>query len=346
MENLTHIKLQKNREQYRDQFRNIADTIIAERIQKDNIEWDSLLNQFIYHFEQTLHLQDPGLITEYMKWASTYLENRSLSADIVEEFLVEAKKIYSQTMGDVIKQVLDKKDITDSTIQSDFTDAHSSFIHEGNPFFDVAKEYLQFLLNGDRHSARKLILDAVEQGTDIKDIYMHVFQPCQYEVGRLWQLNQVNIAQEHFCTAATQMIMSMLYEHIFSTERINRSIVATTIGGDLHEIGIRMVADFFEIHGWDTYYLGANIPNQELIDALLENDADMLALSVTLMSFLSQAQTLIDEIRTVPELDNVKILTGGQPFILESGLWKKVGADGFAINAQKAVETAHTLIPE
>lgn len=338
----THLK--KHQDDYRKQVKQAVYKKLEHEVSRDNIDWDNIIDQFVHHFEQTLIMEDPRMISEYMKWASTYLENRSLSVDVIQYMLETAKNVYGESLAEVIEEVIGNENLTEPIFNSDIGDVHSSFINDDNPLFEIASNYLQHLLNGNRHKARSLILDAVEQGTDIKDIYIYVFQPSQYEVGRLWQLNQVNIAQEHFCTAATQMIMSMLYEHIFSTERVDRSIVATTIGGDLHEIGIRMVADFFEINGWDTYYLGANIPNQELIDALLDNNADLLALSVTLMPFLSQTKTLIDEIRAIPELNNLVILTGGRPFILEPNLWKKIGADGYAINAQQAVANANNLL--
>jgi len=346
MKDQTKAHLKQHQLDYRTEVKDVVYKQVLNEQVKNTIDWDNIIDQFVHHFEQALLLEDPKLLSEYMKWASTYLENRSLPVNIIEQILEITKNTYGngKPLDEVIGEIIDNKNLADTSHNSNVDDVHSSFIKDNNPLFDIATTYLQYLLNGNRHEARKLILNAVEQGTDIKDIYIHVFQPSQYEVGRLWQLNQVNIAQEHFCTAATQMIMSMLYEHIFSTERVDRTIVATTIGGDLHEIGIRMVADFFEINGWDTYYLGANIPNGELIESLLDNDANLLALSVTLMPFLSQAKNLIDEIRTVPELNNLLVLTGGRPFIMEPNLWKKIGADGFAINAQQAVENANKLL--
>ena len=63
------------------------------------------------------------------------------------------------------------------------------------------------------------------------------------------------MAQEHYCTAATQLIMSQLYPYIFTTGKNGRVLVGTCVSGDLHEIGVRMVSDFFEMEGWDTFYL-------------------------------------------------------------------------------------------
>ena len=119
---------------------------------------------------------------------------------------------------------------------------------------ELAVSYLNTLLAGDSHLANQLILDAVRHGFGVKDIYLHVFQPCQQEIGRLWQMNRISVAQEHFCTVVTQTIMSQLYPYIFATEKNGRRLVATSVSGELHEIGMRMVADFLEMEGWTTYY--------------------------------------------------------------------------------------------
>ena len=39
--------------------------------------------------------------------------------------------------------------------------------------------------------------------------------------------------------------------------------------------------------------------------------------------------------------DQVKIMAGGYPFNVSPNLWKKVGADGWAPNAQKAILEAN-----
>ena len=79
------------------------------------------------------------------------------------------------------------------------------------------------------------------------------------------------------------------YTHFFNTrapifeERIDgtHSMIAVCVGNELHEIGMRMVADFFELSGWDSVFLGSNIPNQMIIEQLLENKTHVLAVSAT-----------------------------------------------------------------
>ena len=158
-------------------------------------------------------------------------------------------------------------------------------------------------------------------------------------------MNQVSVAQEHYCTAATQLIMSQLYPHIFATERIGRRLVATCVGGELHEIGIRMVADFFEMEGWDTYYLGANTPTESVVQTVVERSADILGVSATIAFHTSAVADLIANVRA-SEVGDVKILVGGYPFNIAPDLWRQVGADGCARDAQEAVELANRLVAD
>lgn len=208
----------------------------------------------------------------------------------------------------------------------------------------LAQDYLNALLAGKRHEASKLILDAVNQGISVKSIYLDVFQQSQREIGRLWQINEISVAEEHYCTAATQLIMSQLYPHIFSTERIGRRMLATSIGGELHEIGIRMVADFFEMEGWDTYFLGANSPTETILQTIEEKKPDILAISATITSHVSQVERLITAVKAQQINFTPRIMVGGYPFNVAPNLWQKIGADGFGRDAEEALSMSKNLL--
>jgi len=209
---------------------------------------------------------------------------------------------------------------------------------------DLAGEYLGLLLKGDRYGAGRLIMEAVEKGIPVRDIYLNVFQPSQHEVGRLWQHNEINVAQEHYCTAATQMIMSQLYPYIFSTEKNGRRLVATCVGGELHELGMRMVSDFFEMEGWDTYFLGANMPVESVISTIQELEPDLLAISTSMTFHISRTREFIAQIRDALGDRSIPILVGGRPFNVAPDLWRQVKADGYAADAEHALKTVDELL--
>ena len=213
-----------------------------------------------------------------------------------------------------------------------------------NRLVSLRREYLEKVLARDKREAVRLIVGTAEDGVPISDLYIEVLQPVQREIGRLWQNNEITVAQEHYCTAVTQLVMSQLYSYVFSGEKNGHKMVMTCISGELHEVGARMVADFFEISGWDTYFMGANMPVESIVDAIIENDAELIGISVTMNYGVPFAQELIGRIKSNVQVAKTKVLVGGRPFLLSDTLWRVTGADGFAIDAAAAVVQGEQLV--
>ena len=208
----------------------------------------------------------------------------------------------------------------------------------------LAREYLELLLKADRNQAGNLIQQAIQNWATVRDIYLRVFQPVQYEIGRLWQLNKISIAHEHFCTASTQFIMSQIYPYIMSTQKNGYSMVGCCVSGELHELGMRMVTDFFELEGWKTIFIGSSTPHKDICQGVLDWKADLLCISVTMNYNVNLVRELIQEVRATPKLDQCKVLVGGYPLTRDRELWKRLGADGTAVDAQQAVQKAAELV--
>jgi|AntRauTorcE11897_2_1112592.scaffolds.fasta_scaffold00437_4 methanogenic corrinoid protein MtbC1 len=301
----------------------------------------------MYHLDyldQAVRVDSKKLFSNYLEWARTMLRERGIPKnDLVDNIVVlrEAiKKILPDSEASLLAGYINEGL---SSLQG--TDGKEiTFLNADEPLFDEARKYLDLLLSGDRKKAAQLIRKLVDDGTSIKDIYEHIFQKTQYEVGALWQTNQITVAHEHFCTAATQLIMSQLYPEIFATKKTGKRLVSCSVGSELHEIGIRMVTDYFEMEGWDTYYLGANMPDNHLIASIKETKADLLAISITIPLHISKAKNLIEKIRLESEFEQMKIIVGGYPFKIVPNLWKKVGADASALSANEAIEIANKLI--
>lgn len=293
---------------------------------------------------QAIAVGRSALFVDYVAWAKVVLSSRGIPA----EELAENLEVCRQSLAEVLlpeQAIIADRYILDSLSCLPALPATTScYLSPDRPLADLAREYLDALLIGDRRQASQVVMNAVERGIPIRDIYLHVFQRSQYEIGRLWQSNQITVGQEHLCTAATQLIMSQLYPLIFGAERKNRRVVAACIGGDLHEIGVRMVADFFEMDGWDTFYLGADVPSASIVQSVIDRHADVLAISATLLTHVGSVAELIAAVRSKPGCEELIILVGGHPFNVVTDLWREVGADGHALDAVRAVDLADQLL--
>lgn len=297
----------------------------------------------LLYLADAVGVRSSELFLHYTAWVKSLFEsigvpNTSFLASlrIIRD---ELQLLLPQPEFDQVLRIIGPSIDTFSSIRGDT----ESFIAKDGNYYGLANQYLDALLQGDRNSAVTLIMEAAGEGVPVKDIYLHIFQPIQHELGRLWQLNKISVAQEHYCTAVTQLIMSRLYPYIFSSKKSGTVFIGTCVGDELHEIGIRMLTDFLEMDGWDTYFLGANTPPAGVVSAIQEYKAHIVGISVTMIYHVHKAEELIHTIRTELPKNGVKILVGGYPFNKDRNLWREIGADGYASNAEEAIEVGKRL---
>ncbi|GAB1481542.1 B12-binding domain-containing protein [Treponema sp.] len=296
-----------------------------------------------YHLDylvEALRFDSPELFSAYSNWLAGHFEGLKFPQDKLSQTLTAL----CHGLDSVLDADLAKRAIAVVKGQSSSTENAGSSFGSTVTLQEEAVQYLDALLKGDRAKASSQIMQLVESGMPIKSIYIDIFQASQLEIGRLWLTGSISVAQEHFCTAATQTIISQLYPIIFSGRRNGKSLVAASVSGELHELGIRMVADFFELEGWASYYLGANVPPRGIVAALQERKASVLCLSTTMVFNLPELDAIIQLVRKTFNKNEVKIIVGGAPFNVSPGLWEKVGADGFAHSAEEAVDEVTALL--
>lgn len=284
------------------------------------------------------------IFSNYYKWLYTVLKERGINDELLKIHLKAIENVLENKFNSEDLKII-KNYLAAAAEDLEHPENHyKSFIKEENSLYQEANQYFSFLIDMEREKAVNHILDLVESKIPIEDIYLKIFQPTQYEIGRFWQLNKISVAQEHYATSVTQLAMSQLYPKIFSSFKKGKKALTTCIGNELHELGIRMVADLLELSGWDTIHLGSNTPPTEILNMIEEKGIDLLALSATLPNQLEETRNLIKAIRKNKNLDKLKVIVGGRIFMQGNDLWKKIGADGFALDAKEAVKVADSLL--
>jgi DNA-binding transcriptional MerR regulator len=122
-----------------------------------------------------------------------------------------------------------------------------------------------------------------------RDLVLSVVAPVLEHVGRRWQ-------QKHLCIASEHAISALLRSHLGQLLALvpgeaGPPVVCATPSGELHELGALIVAVLISVHGQRTLYLGANLPADEIAEAVRVSGALGVALSiVSLAPELAQAE--------------------------------------------------------
>lgn len=201
----------------------------------------------------------------------------------------------------------------------------------------LRKEYLNTILAGKRKFALEIIMDAYHGGYSIPWIYMDIFQEALYEIGRLWETNQITVADEHMGTAITQYVMSNLYQY-FEVAKMHRGkLLMTGVEGELHQVGANMVADVLEADGWDVMFLGTNVPAEGVIGSIRRHKADLFGISSTMLFNIPKVIRLVEATRKEFG-DSVRIMLGGGAFRTVQDLPAELAGCLVALNLREALE--------
>lgn len=127
-----------------------------------------------------------------------------------------------------------------------------------------------------------------------------------------------------------------------STSTVLGKIVIGTVKGDLHDIGKNLVASMFEGCGFEVINLGVDVTSEKFVNAIKENNADIICMSALLTTTMVYMKEVVAAIETAGLKNKVKIMVGGAP--VNESFAKKIGADGYSDNANGAVQTAKNLM--
>lgn len=174
------------------------------------------------------------------------------------------------------------------------------------------QHYFDNLIKGNRQICSEIVDGLLNSGESVQSIYEGLFRRSLYEIGDLWERNLISVATEHIATALTESLMVKIQPRLFAIERVGKKAVVACLAKEHHQIGARMVADFFEMNGWDGHFVGANTPAGELVRFIEKIRPDLIALSLSIYFNLSELSNTLKTIRE--KIPDIPIIIGGQAF--------------------------------
>jgi methanogenic corrinoid protein MtbC1 len=181
----------------------------------------------------------------------------------------------------------------------------------------TAARYLEHLLHGDRRACRALVQQLVADRTPARELYEGLFQSALYEIGDRWQRGEVSVAVEHLATAITEEMLGLVFPSALDRPPLGRTAVVSCAADEYHQVGGRIVADTLEAAGWDVAFVGANVPEAELMALLRERRPDLVAISVSIRAHLPTALQAAAQAHAI--LPRARVIVGGQALLGQGG---------------------------
>ena len=195
-------------------------------------------------------------------------------------------------------------------------------------------EFLAILSKEDKESCVSWALGKLESGElDIITLYSEILTPAQNELV-CWQDEPFCIWREHVRTSIVRTVLECCFPHVLRERgkrsgASNRKAIIGCPAEEYHEIGARMVADYFTIMGFDVTFVGANTPQKELMAALEHVRPVVIGISVTNFYNLVAAKRLVADLRRIraEKTLDFRIIVGGNAFRHNPDAHADMGAD-------------------
>ena len=201
----------------------------------------------------------------------------------------------------------------------------------------------QAILDGKSEDAATATREAIAQNIAPQDLINGQMIRAMSEVGRRFQDGKAFVPQLLMAGRAMKAALEILKPMMAGTANTTLGkVVIGTVKGDLHDIGKNLVASMLEGCGFEVVNIGIDVSADTFIQAVKDNQPDILCMSALLTTTMGYMKEVIDALEAAGIRDQVKVMVGGAP--VTQGFADEIGADGYSDNANSAVTVAKQLL--
>ena len=198
------------------------------------------------------------------------------------------------------------------------------------------------VLEGDEEAVLVHARELLDQGFEAGDILNKGMLPAMDVIGSRFSDGTVFIPEVLLSARAMNQGLELLEPHLVGESGGPGKIVIGTVNGDLHDIGKNMVVSMLKGVGFKVVDLGANVEVVEFVEAVRDEQPDVLGLSALLTTTMPQIREVIEGLEHSQLRRSVKVIIGGAP--VNQKFADDAGADGYAQDAGEAVTLTKRLL--
>lgn len=206
----------------------------------------------------------------------------------------------------------------------------------------LLEQLYQSVIDADEQLAAELTEEALKMH-EPESILDRALRPAMDVVGEEYERGVRYIPEMLLSADAMKSAVDRLRPRLTITKVVSKGVIVIgTVEGDLHDIGMNLVAMMLEGTGFEVHLLGVDVPADGFVTAVREKQPDILGMSALLTTTMPAMSKVIDALKEAALRERIKVLIGGAPVSEEYA--REIGADGYARDAGAAVRVAKALL--
>ena len=211
------------------------------------------------------------------------------------------------------------------------------------------EQFEKFFEAENKEEAVQFIMEKLaSKEMEVVELYSSILTPLLNNMTCKFADKRICIWKEHVKTGIVRTIVENCYSYVIA-KRNELSYPKKGIAAVLcppeeyHDLGARMVADFFTIAGYDSIFVGSNTPYQDFYNAVHVIRPEVVAISVSNYYNLVAAKKMIEELKKALSYP-VRIVVGGHAFHDDHEKYKQIGADYYAKSYEDILQLAESEV--
>ena len=199
---------------------------------------------------------------------------------------------------------------------------------------NYVEEIKELVIDGEDEEIVDKIKEAIDAGVSVGDIVNNGLIEAMNVIGPMMASGELFVP-EVLMSAETMQVGLNYVKPLLQDGDLKSlgTVVIGTVEGDLHDIGKNLVAMMLESSGFTVINIGIDQSPQAFVDAIVENNAQIVGLSALLTTTMPAMR---DTVALIKEKGlDVKVAVGGAPVNKEFA--DSIGADGYSEDATGAV---------
>ncbi len=190
-------------------------------------------------------------------------------------------------------------------------------------------------MTGQREGARRLVNDLYERDEIATEEIVHrIFWPALEMINSLFRADQLTTLAHNYAIRLLRGLIDQAHAHYEAQPANGKKVLMFCGTSEADELAGQLTADFIEAGGYEVFFGGGGIANDEILGEVGEHRPDILLMFASAPTDAPNIRTLIDQIREVNACPDMQIVVGGGVFNRAEGLAEEIGADLWARDPQ------------
>ena len=199
------------------------------------------------------------------------------------------------------------------------------------------------IYDGEDEEAAELAKLALEAGADPEDVINEGGVAGLERLGKAFDEMEAFLPELMLGGEAMHSLLEVVKPYLKNSDKgEGATVVVGCAQGDLHDIGLNLVATQLAVGGFNVINLGTDVSVGKFISTAEANNARIIGVSSLLTTSAYYQEELVKKLEKDGIRDRYKVIVGGGPITPE---WtRKIGADGYSRTANQAVQLCKQLL--